>query len=100
MSTNAETAGGGSEVTQRRRVVDDDRAALEFGWRPEVPIAAGLKRTVGWLRARGLILGLTLAAACARGPSSSRRRPSPSSAATAPNATPSGAARASGLVCT
>src|SRR5438132_8161883 len=35
--------------------------------RPEVPIAAGPKRTVGWFRARGPILGLTLAA-CARGP--------------------------------
>src|SRR5207253_6472461 len=66
MSTNAETAGSGSEVTQRRRVVDDGRAAREFGWRPEVPIARRLTRR--WSPTRGLILGLPLAAACARGP--------------------------------
>ena len=65
MSTNAETAGSGSEVTQRRRVVDDGRAAREFGWRPEVPIPRRLTRR--WFRARGLILGLALAGACARG---------------------------------
>jgi hypothetical protein len=48
----------------------------ERGWRPEVPIAAELKRTVGWFRARGLILGLTLVA-CARGPVIVEQAPEP-----------------------
>ena len=75
MSTNAETAGSGSEVTQRRRVVDDGRAAREFGWRPEVPIPRRLTRR--WFRARGLILGLALAGACARGPVLVEEAPEP-----------------------
>src|SRR5438093_1231342 len=66
MSTNTETAGAAPKVTQRRRVVDDGRAVREFGWRPEVPIARWLTRR--WFRARGLVLGRPLAAACARGP--------------------------------
>jgi UDP-glucose 4-epimerase len=56
-----EAAGSRSEVKhgpakqgeQRRSVVDWSRAARELGWRPEVPIAEGLKRTVEWFRARG-----------------------------------------------
>lgn len=68
MSTDPETAGSGSNVTQRRHVMDDGCGAREFGWRREVPIARRVTRAVGWLRAGGLILGLPLAAACARGP--------------------------------
>jgi UDP-glucose 4-epimerase len=56
-----EAAGSRSEVQrgpakpgeQRRSVVDWGRAERELGWRPEVPIAEGLKRTVEWFRARG-----------------------------------------------
>jgi UDP-glucose 4-epimerase len=37
---------------QRRSVVDVRRAAAELGWRPEVPLAEGLRRTVEFFRTR------------------------------------------------
>jgi UDP-glucose 4-epimerase len=56
-----DAAGSRSEVRhgpakpgeQRRSVVDHGRAERELGWRPEVPLADGLRRTVDWFRARG-----------------------------------------------
>ena len=53
-------AGGRSEVRhgppksgeQRRSVIDCRRAAERLGWRPEVPLGAGLERTVEWFRER------------------------------------------------
>jgi UDP-glucose 4-epimerase len=55
-----QAAGGASEVRhgpaksgeQRRSVVDIRRAAEVFGWRPEVPLADGLARTVEFFRSR------------------------------------------------
>jgi len=38
---------------QRRSVVDARRAAAELGWRPEVTLEEGLRRTVAWFRQRG-----------------------------------------------
>jgi UDP-glucose 4-epimerase len=35
---------------QRRSVVDAGRAAAVYGWRPEVPLAEGLRRTVEFFR--------------------------------------------------
>jgi UDP-glucose 4-epimerase len=37
---------------QRRSVVDVRRAAAELGWRPEVTLEDGLRRTVAWFRQR------------------------------------------------
>jgi len=37
---------------QRRSVVDARRAAEVLGWRPETPLAEGLRRTVDWFRDR------------------------------------------------
>jgi UDP-glucose 4-epimerase len=37
---------------QRRSVVDATRAAADFGWRPEVPLREGLRRTVEFFRSR------------------------------------------------
>ncbi len=53
-----EAAGSRSEVRhgpakpgeQRRSVVDCRRAAEQLGWRPEVPLADGLRQTVAWFR--------------------------------------------------
>jgi len=55
-----EAAGGRSEVRheptrpgeQQRSVVDIRRAATELGWRPEVSLADGLRRTVDFFRTR------------------------------------------------
>src|SRR6184192_1942981 len=55
-----EATGGRSEVRhgptkageQRRSVIDSRRAAEVLGWRPEVSLADGLRRTVEWFRAR------------------------------------------------
>ena len=55
-----EASGSRSEVRhgpaksgeQRRSVIDSRRAAELLGWRPEVPLADGLRRTVDWFRAR------------------------------------------------
>ena len=52
--------GGASEVghgpakpgEQRRSVVDASRAAADFGWRPEVSLREGLRRTVEFFRDR------------------------------------------------
>ena len=56
-----QASGSKSEVThgpakqgeQRRSVVDSKRATDVLGWRPETPLAEGLRRTVEWFRARG-----------------------------------------------
>jgi UDP-glucose 4-epimerase len=53
-------SGGHSEVRhgpakqgeQRRSVVDYGRATKVLGWRPEMSLADGLRRTVEWFRAR------------------------------------------------
>ena len=37
---------------RRRSVIDCRRAAELLGWRPEVSLADGLRRTVDWFRAR------------------------------------------------
>jgi len=37
---------------QRRSCIDPARAAATIGWRPEVPVAEGLARTLAWFRAR------------------------------------------------
>ena len=37
---------------QRRSVIDIQRAAEVLGWRPEVPLEEGLRRTVEFFRAR------------------------------------------------
>jgi len=55
-----EATGGRSEVRhgptkageQRRSVIDSRRAAEVLGWRPEVSLADGLRRTVEWFRSR------------------------------------------------
>ncbi|HJQ82561.1 MAG TPA: NAD-dependent epimerase/dehydratase family protein [Candidatus Binatia bacterium] len=55
-----EASGSRSEVRhgptkqgeQRRSVIDSRRAAEVLGWRPEVPLAEGLRRTVDWFRQR------------------------------------------------
>ena len=55
-----EATGGRSQVRhgpakpgeQRRSVVDCRRAAEVLGWRPQVPLAEGLGRTVEWFRAQ------------------------------------------------
>jgi UDP-glucose 4-epimerase len=55
-----QAAGSRSEVRhgpaksgeQRRSVVDNRRAADVFGWRPEVPLAEGLARTVEFFRTK------------------------------------------------
>jgi len=56
-----EAAGSRSEVRhgpakpgeQRRSVVDCRRAAAVLGWKPEVPLAEGIRRTVDFFRTRG-----------------------------------------------
>ncbi|MFN8542905.1 MAG: SDR family oxidoreductase [Candidatus Binatia bacterium] len=58
-----EAVGSGSEVRhgpakpgeQRRSVVDCRRAADVLGWRPEVPLREGLRRTVEFFRARAAL---------------------------------------------
>jgi len=55
-----EASGSRSEVRhgpakageQRRSVIDHAKAAERLGWRPTVPLAEGLRRTVEWFRAR------------------------------------------------
>jgi UDP-glucose 4-epimerase len=55
-----EAAGSRSEVKhgpakageQRRSVIDHAKAAERLGWRPSVPLAEGLRRTVEWFRQR------------------------------------------------
>jgi UDP-glucose 4-epimerase len=45
--------GPAKQGEQRRSVVDSKRATDVLGWRPETPLAEGLRRTVEWFRARG-----------------------------------------------
>jgi UDP-glucose 4-epimerase len=45
--------GPAKQGEQRRSVVDATRATEVLGWRPETPLAEGLRRTVEWFRARG-----------------------------------------------
>ena len=55
-----DTVGGTAPIThgpakageQRRSVVDASRAAAVYGWRPEVTLADGLRRTVEFFRSR------------------------------------------------
>jgi UDP-glucose 4-epimerase len=51
-STAAVRHGPAKQGEQRRSVVDARRAAEVLGWRPETPLAEGLRRTVDWFRAR------------------------------------------------
>ena len=51
-STSAVRHGPAKQGEQRRSVVDARRAAEVLGWRPETPLAEGLRRTVDWFRAR------------------------------------------------
>jgi UDP-glucose 4-epimerase len=44
--------GPAKQGEQRRSVVDSARATGVLGWRPETPIADGLRRTVEWFRSR------------------------------------------------
>jgi UDP-glucose 4-epimerase len=44
--------GPAKQGEQRRSVIDARRAADVLGWRPEVSLADGLRRTVDWFRAR------------------------------------------------
>ena len=37
---------------QRRSVIDNGRARQVLGWKPEIPLEEGLRRTVEWFRAR------------------------------------------------
>jgi UDP-glucose 4-epimerase len=36
----------------RRMVLDPSRAAADLGWRPEVPLEEGLRRTLEWYQAQ------------------------------------------------
>jgi UDP-glucose 4-epimerase len=49
-STSAVTHGPAKPGEQRRSVVDASRAAAVYGWRPEVALAEGLRRTVEFFR--------------------------------------------------
>jgi UDP-glucose 4-epimerase len=44
--------GPAKQGEQRRSVIDARRAAAVLGWRPEVSLADGLRRTVDWFRSR------------------------------------------------
>jgi UDP-glucose 4-epimerase len=52
-STSEMKHGPAKSGEQRRSVVDIRRAAETFKWRPEVPLADGLARTVEFFRSRG-----------------------------------------------
>jgi UDP-glucose 4-epimerase len=51
-SASAVRHGPAKQGEQRRSVVDARRAAEVLGWKPETPLAEGLRRTVDWFRAR------------------------------------------------
>jgi UDP-glucose 4-epimerase len=51
-STTKVSHGPAKSGEQRRSVVDHRRAAAELGWRPEVSLQDGLKRTVDWFRTK------------------------------------------------
>jgi UDP-glucose 4-epimerase len=44
--------GPAKQGEQRRSVIDCTKAAERLGWRPTVPLAEGLRRTVDWFRTR------------------------------------------------
>jgi UDP-glucose 4-epimerase len=44
--------GPAKQGEQRRSVIDCTKAAEKLGWRPSVPLAEGLRRTVEWFRQR------------------------------------------------
>ena len=44
--------GPAKQGEQRRSVIDCTKAAERLGWRPNVPLAEGLRRTVEWFRQR------------------------------------------------
>ena len=44
--------GPAKQGEQRRSVIDCTKAAERLGWRPSVPLAEGLRRTVEWFRQR------------------------------------------------
>jgi len=44
--------GPAKQGEQRRSVIDCGKAAERLGWRPSVPLAEGLRRTVDWFRPR------------------------------------------------
>jgi UDP-glucose 4-epimerase len=51
-STSEVKHGPAKQGEQRRSVIDCTKAAERLGWRPTVPLAEGLRRTVEWFRAR------------------------------------------------
>jgi UDP-glucose 4-epimerase len=51
-STSRVEHGPAKPGEQRRSVIDAGRAAMVYGWRPEVTLAEGLGRTVEFFRAR------------------------------------------------
>ncbi|HWP66312.1 MAG TPA: SDR family oxidoreductase [Candidatus Limnocylindria bacterium] len=53
-STAPITHGPAKAGEQRRSVVDPGRAAAMYGWRPEVTLADGLRRTVEFFRSRAV----------------------------------------------
>jgi UDP-glucose 4-epimerase len=52
-SRSAVAHGPAKPGEQRRSVIDSRRAAETLGWRPEVALAEGLRRTVDWFRHAG-----------------------------------------------
>ena len=51
-SPHPATHGPAKAGEQRRSVIAIDRAAKELGWKPEIPLEEGLRRTVEFFRAR------------------------------------------------
>ena len=51
-STSEVKHGPAKQGEQRRSVIDCTKAAERLGWRPTVPLAEGLRRTVEWFRTR------------------------------------------------
>jgi UDP-glucose 4-epimerase len=51
-STSQVKHGPAKQGEQRRSVIDCTKAAERLGWRPTVPLAEGLRRTVDWFRTR------------------------------------------------
>jgi UDP-glucose 4-epimerase len=51
-SASQVTHGPAKQGEQRRSVIDYAKAAERLGWKPSVPLAEGLRRTVEWFRQR------------------------------------------------
>jgi UDP-glucose 4-epimerase len=51
-SASPVTHGPAKQGEQRRSVIDYAKAAERLGWKPSVPLAEGLRRTVEWFRQR------------------------------------------------